>query len=204
MIGGNHMDNDQQAQPISDNNEEHLVTKEQEDLRVSDKEAVFNKTDRHEKEKYVSVAGFWMRFWAYLIDLLMIGSVMRLLINPVFRIFDIPLGDTAFFSTITITHAVVFYLYFVLMTKLMGQTVGKMIFGLKVVSLKEEKLTWGTVIFRELFGRYISSTFFNLLYIVVAFVPKKQGIHDLLADTTVIHERSSQQIALKRQMQPAT
>lgn len=198
------MDNDQQTQPFSENTEEHLITKEQAAILANDKEAAFNETKEQKEEKYVPVAGFWMRFWAYLIDLLMIGSVMRLVINPTFRILDIPLGDAAFFSPITIAHAVAFYLYFVLMTKLMGQTVGKMIFGLKVVSLKEEKLTWSTVIFRELFGRYISSTFFNLLYIVVAFVPKKQGIHDLLADTTVIHERPNKQIALKQQMQPAT
>ncbi|MDQ0178455.1 RDD family protein [Bacillus chungangensis] len=177
----------------------HLFNeKEQVPLRPNDQKEALKVHDEFKEEKYVDLAGFWMRFWAYLIDLLTIGSIVRLLIKPILGTFDIPLGDTVFFSPITITHAVVFYLYFILMTKLTGQTVGKIIFGLKVVSLKKEKLTWGTVIFRELFGRYISSTFFNLLYIIVAFVPKKQGIHDSFADTIVIHERSSQQIAFTR------
>ena len=43
--------------------------------------------------------------------------------------------------------------------------------------------------FREWIGRFISGTII-ILYVVVGFLPKKQGIHDLFADTTVIHERS--------------
>ncbi len=68
-----------------------------------------------------------------------------------------------------------------------------MVFGLKVISLKEEKLTWGTVLFRELIGRYItfSTGILHLLYILVAFLPKKQGVHDLIADTVVIREKTN-------------
>lgn len=132
-------------------------------------------------------AGFWTRFWAYLLDLIVIGSINRLIINPVFRALDIPLLEEGVFSPMTIATAVVFYLYFVLMTKYLGQTLGKMVFGLKVVELDGTSLTWGTVIFREWIGRFISATIF-VLYIVVAFTNKKQGLHDLFADTTVIYE----------------
>jgi uncharacterized RDD family membrane protein YckC len=132
-------------------------------------------------------AGFWTRFWAYLLDLIVIGSINRLIINPVFRALDIPLLEEGIFSPMTIATAVVFYLYFVLMTKYLGQTLGKMVFGLKVVELDGTSLTWGTVIFREWIGRFISATIF-VLYVVVAFTNKKQGLHDLFADTTVIYE----------------
>jgi uncharacterized RDD family membrane protein YckC len=74
------------------------------------------------------------------------------------------------------------------MTKYFGQTLGKMVFGLKVVSLKDSTLTWPVVLFREVVGRYISKTVFLLGYLLVAFLPKKQGAHDYYADTTVIHE----------------
>lgn len=83
---------------------------------------------------------------------------------------------------------IIFYGYFVLMTKYFGQTLGKMVFGLKVVSLKDSTLTWPVVLFREGIGRYISKTVFLLGYLLVAFLPKKQGAHDYYADTTVIHE----------------
>jgi uncharacterized RDD family membrane protein YckC len=56
------------------------------------------------------------------------------------------------------------------------------------LSSKEETLNWGTVLFRELIGRYISKTIW-IGYIIVAFTPKKQGLHDIFADTQVIHEK---------------
>jgi uncharacterized RDD family membrane protein YckC len=132
-------------------------------------------------------AGFWMRFWAYLLDLIVIGSVNRMIINPVFRASDVSLVEDGIFSPMAIATAVVFYLYFVLMTKFYGQTLGKMVFGLKVVELSGKSLSWGTVIFREWIGRFISATVI-VLYIVVAFTQKKQGLHDLFADTSVIYE----------------
>ncbi|MDQ0272106.1 RDD family protein [Cytobacillus purgationiresistens] len=133
-------------------------------------------------------AGFWMRVWAYLLDIVVIGSIDRIIINPIFRALDIPLHEMSPFAPITIATALTFYLYFVLMTKFLGQTIGKMAFGLKVIDLKGEKLSWSTVIFREWIGRFISGSIM-VFYIVTAFHPKKQGIHDLFADTTVIHER---------------
>jgi uncharacterized RDD family membrane protein YckC len=117
-----------------------------------------------EKQKTIDYnhlqAGFWIRFWAYLIDLLVIGSVNRIVIYPLF----------------------------VLMTKYFNQTLGKMIFGIKVISIKEETISWGTILFRELIGRYISKTIW-IGYIIVAFTPKKQGLHDIFSDTQVIHEK---------------
>ncbi|PAE24189.1 RDD family protein [Bacillus sp. 7894-2] len=138
-------------------------------------------------------AGFWMRFWAYLLDLVVVGSVDRILINPIFRALDIPLHESSLFAPISIATAITFYAYFVLMTKFFGQTLGKMVFGLKVVDLKGEKLTWGTILFREWIGRFISVSIF-IGYIIVAFLPKKQGLHDLFADTSVVHEGQNEQV----------
>ena len=74
------------------------------------------------------------------------------------------------------------------MTKLCNQTVGKMIFGIRVISKDGAKLKWSTVLFREWIGRIISVIPFNIPYLVVAFTPRKQAIHDFIADTLVIHE----------------
>jgi uncharacterized RDD family membrane protein YckC len=135
----------------------------------------------------VRFAGFWMRFWAYLLDLIVIGSIDRLLINPIFRFLDIPLTEFNLLAPISIATAITFYAYFVLMTRFFSQTLGKMAFGLKVIDLNGQKLTWGTIIFREWIGRFISATIW-VGYLVVAFLPKKQGLHDIFTDTTVIHE----------------
>ena len=84
-------------------------------------------------------AGFWMRFWAYLLDIIIIGSIDRILVYPIFRLFDWPLGSVGMFAPVSIITAIIFYAYFVLMTKYLGQTLGKMVFGLKVISLTGTK-----------------------------------------------------------------
>ncbi|MCJ7839717.1 RDD family protein [Lederbergia sp. NSJ-179] len=133
-------------------------------------------------------AGFWMRFWAYLLDLVIIFSLNGILIKPVFRGFGISLADTGILSAYGIASGIVFYAYFILMTRYFQQTIGKMVFGLRVVPLKGDRLSWATIIFREGIGRYISATI-TILYAIVAFTPKKQGLHDIFADTSVVHER---------------
>ena len=135
-------------------------------------------------------AGFWMRFWAYLIDLIVIGSLSRLFINPIFRLLDISMADTGFLSPYVIVDSIVFFGYFVLTTKFLTQTLGKMIMGLRVVTLNGEPLDWKTLIFREWIGRYISAVMM-LGYIVIAFNPKKQGFHDMFSDTVVVLEERS-------------
>ncbi|WP_342525094.1 RDD family protein [Chryseomicrobium sp. FSL W7-1435] len=133
-------------------------------------------------------AGFWIRFWAYLFDLLIIASVGWLIVKPLFRLFNIDLQATIWYAPITILSAIIFYGYFTLMTYFFRQTLGKMIFGIRVHSLAGEKPDFFTVLFRETIGRILSVIPFNLPYIIVGFTPKKQAIHDFIADTVVVHE----------------
>lgn len=144
-------------------------------------------TEKNEKP-VLPYAGFWMRFWAYLADIIIVGSINRIIVHPVFKALDDSSSDQGWFSPEAISTAIIFYLYFTLMTKYFKQTLGKMIFGLKVVSLKEEKLTWGTILFREFIGRFISKTTV-IGYLIVGLIPKKQGLHDIFADTTVILDK---------------
>ncbi len=133
-------------------------------------------------------AGFWIRFWAYIADLLILSSIGMLLIKPIFRLFSWEIGNSVWYAPFTLLTAFIFYLYFILMTKLFSQTVGKMIFGIRVIAKDGTKLSWGMVIFREWIGRLISIIPLNLPYLVVAFTPKNQAIHDFIADTLVIYE----------------
>lgn len=133
-------------------------------------------------------AGFWIRFWAYTADILILASIGMLIIKPVFRLFSLELNNPVWYAPFSLITALLFYSYFVLMTKYCSQTVGKMIFGIRVVSKNGAKLSWGTVIFREWIGRLISIIPLNLPYLAVAFTPKKQAVHDIIADTLVVHE----------------
>ncbi|MDI2586137.1 RDD family protein [Psychrobacillus sp. NEAU-3TGS] len=147
-------------------------------------QAVVNRTEQYEHK----AAGFWIRFWAYTVDILILSSVGMLIIKPVFRLFSLELNDPVWYAPFSLITAFLFYAYFVLMTKFCSQTVGKMIFGIRVISKNGVKLTWSTVIFREWIGRLISTIPLSLPYIAVAFTPKKQAIHDFIADTLVVHE----------------
>ncbi|WP_318248008.1 RDD family protein [Planococcus wigleyi] len=134
-------------------------------------------------------AGFWVRFWAYLIDLLIITALTSILIKPAFALMGLETTETSWYAPFAIMSAIVFYGYFVLMTKFFRQTVGKMIMGIRVVSLKSNHLSWTTLLFREWIGRFLSVTIWPL-YWIVGFTPLKQGVHDFIADTTVVHEES--------------
>jgi len=140
------------------------------------------------KNYALKTAGFWIRFWAFLLDGFVITAVGGILVNPIFYLMDWSLSETVWYAPISIISAIFYYSYFVLMTKFFGQTLGKMIFGLRVISLKHEKLTWSDVLFRDWIGRIINSIFMPL-YILVGILPNNQGLHDYFADTTVVHEK---------------
>lgn len=136
----------------------------------------------------LKTAGFWIRFWAFLLDGFIISAVGGILVNPIFYLMDWSLSDTVWYAPISIITAILYYSYFVLMTKFFGQTLGKMVFGLRVISLKHDKLTWSDVLFRDWIGRIINNVFIPL-YILVVILPENQGLHDYFADTTVVHEK---------------
>ncbi|RSK29406.1 RDD family protein [Bacillus sp. HMF5848] len=148
------------------------------------------------KDDRFECAGFWIRFWAYIVDLIVIGSIQRLLVIPILRAVDIPTVSDHIFAASTVAGAFVFYGYFIIMTKVFKQTIGKMIFGLRVVQIKGESISWATAIFRECVGRFIAKTVLLIGYLMVGFMPQKQGLHDVFADTTVIHEPRSKTLVI--------
>lgn len=141
------------------------------------------------------LAGFWTRFWAYSIDLIVIYAIAGLFIKPVFRVIDIPVSNPSFllFTPYKITILIVLLIYFTLMTKYFQQTIGKIVLGIKVVSKTGTNLSWVTLIFREVIGRFVSKTLI-LPYLLVVFMPRKEALHDIFADTYVVHEDTYEKI----------
>lgn len=133
-------------------------------------------------------AGFWMRFWAYIIDLLVVSSINGILLTPFKFINDGEVVHVGFWTLTGIIATITFYLYFLLMTKKFGQTLGKMILGIKVIREDNQPLQWSDLFFREVIGRFIHRvfSFLAVLYIVVAFTKEKQGIHDMIGNTRVV------------------
>lgn len=137
----------------------------------------------------LKTAGFWMRFWAFLLDSLVISAIVGIAIQPLFSVMNWDLVGKTWYAPITILSGLIFYAYFVLMTKFFKQTLGKMVFGMKVEKDNGEALDWMTVLFREGVGRFINGTLLYLPYIIVAFAPNNKSAADYIADTVVVHER---------------
>ncbi|HHW61749.1 MAG TPA: RDD family protein [Syntrophomonadaceae bacterium] len=139
------------------------------------------------------VAGFWIRFGAFLIDLAVIamsGKILLIVIWPA------GLESNMVQSFITINA---FFVgawgaaYLIIMTALWGQTLGKMLLGLRVIQTDGNRPSWQTAVVRELIGRPLSQLFgSNLGYIICAFHPRKQAVHDLISDTYVVYETEPQ------------
>lgn len=148
-----------------------------------------NLTQPTEKNSYEEkTAGFWMRFWAFSFDTLIVSAIVGILVNPIFHLFNWSLSESNWYAPMTIVSGLIYYIYFGITTKFWQQTIGKMIFGLKVKTVNGEKLDWMTLLFREVIGRFINNTI-PILYILAAFMPKNQSIQDIVADTVVVHEK---------------
>lgn len=143
--------------------------------------------------------GFGLRFCAFIIDLLIIFGIESLILKPIYHFTNIDSMKLwiDYFSVGHLLNALVFYLYFVLLTKYFKQTLGKMICNIRVERLDRQRLTWPDVLIREWIGRIISGVFMNLPYLVVIFTNKHRGIHDYFADTVVIKNKLDKLFYLK-------
>lgn len=125
-------------------------------------------------------AGFWVRVWALLIDLILVGIVAA----PFRHVINM----TQFGGNVSIDSPgmlPLLALYGALMWKLRGTTVGGIIFGLKVVRIDDRPIDWATAIVRAL-GCFLSLLVFGLGFIWVAFDQEKQSWHDKIAGTVVV------------------
>ena len=69
-----------------------------------------------------------------------------------------------------------------------GQTIGKMLMGIRVVKLSGEPLQAGDAILRYL-GTYLNSAVFMLGWLWATWDENRQGWHDKLANTIVVKAR---------------
>jgi uncharacterized RDD family membrane protein YckC len=137
----------------------------------------------------VQYAGFWVRFAATIIDTILFVLItlpaLSFYYGPdywfaesmVLGMFDVVMNY--------VFPAVVVFLFWYYKSA----TPGKMMLGLKVISLGDrQELSVGQIIGRY-FGYYLSSLILCVGFIMVAFSDRKQGLHDRLANTTVVKTR---------------
>ncbi|MBI2847084.1 MAG: RDD family protein [Chloroflexi bacterium] len=131
-----------------------------------------------------SPAGFWVRFWAYSIDQLVLTIVGVGLI--------LAFSDASVGEILTETSWVDFWIsivievaYFTVAVGTWGKTVGKAMLGLKITRVDGSGLTYARS-FARYFAYYLSLLPIGLGFIAIALSPKKRGFHDFACDTKVI------------------
>ncbi len=141
-------------------------------------------------------AGFWQRFMAYIIDLIVVASITGLFNTATLNYLNVGI-KLSLIGEFTLSFIIVSFTYFILMTYFFSQTLGKVIMKIKVETNKGEKLSWSDVIYREGVGRILTTVLFYIPYLLVGILPKKKGLHDYIADTVVVKEDFSK---LRKQM----
>jgi len=157
--------------------------------------------------------GFWIRLVAYLVDSIILSVVLGGIFY--FVMFDdliasyttmaqmqmgnFPSDDpaymqqfmaetTAMYQKLMMWYAgltILGLLYLIVPTAISGQTLGKKVCGIRVVS-ERERVGFLRAILRETVGKWISGMILGIGFLMVAFHKEKRGLHDLIAGTWVV------------------
>lgn len=138
-------------------------------------------------------AGFFVRLTAFLVDMIIVNAALLVIRIPMWILSlnspdNVLVRDFIFqYSIADIVCYLLTVLYFTLLTYYTGATLGKKLFQLRVVSTEDRKMTFFEVLYRESIGRFLSGVIMNLGYLLILAQKEHRGIHDLLADTSVIY-----------------
>lgn len=145
----------------------------------------------------VRYGGFWARVAAAVIDSIVLGAVGGLLIWASLSAAGETTGstpeETAMLAvSMQFVGALAVWLYDALMESSSKQaTLGKMALGLRVTDLHGNRIGFGKATGRH-FGKYVSSLILGIGFLMVAWTPQKQGLHDQMAGTLVLKGRRSE------------
>lgn len=131
-------------------------------------------------------AGFWLRFWATILDSLVLLAISYLLFDPLRKIMGV---EKDMYSLVDLLDTIAGFVYYIVLTVKYGQTLGKMVAGIEVIHQEGEELTWGKVMYREIIGKIVSCLGLFIGYLAVAFDSKKRAWHDRMAKTYVVKRR---------------
>lgn len=138
----------------------------------------------------VGVVGIGRRSVAYVIDSLLLSVVGACAGFGVGSVIGVSIGNTNDATNLaTLTGyclgIVLNTFYYVAFWAATGQTIGKMVMGIKVVSTDGTPITWAQGIVRYI-GYIIGSIVLLLGFAWIAFDDKRQGWHDKMAKTVVV------------------
>jgi uncharacterized RDD family membrane protein YckC len=131
-------------------------------------------------------AGFWIRFVAHLIDIILLTITTSLVNVAIFGVENLADPDSSNVSGFL--NLVIFIFYYSLMHSSSVQaTLGKMAVGIKVVDTDGGQISLPKGIGRY-FSKLVSALILLIGFIIAGFDSKKQALHDKITGTYVIYE----------------
>ena len=133
----------------------------------------------------VGYAGFWRRLLAYVIDATLLAGVEVAMARSITVLTP---NDFQALANVAPVSAALWWAYFVVMESSPAQgTLGKLALSLRVTDTHGDPITFRRAAFRNLF-KTLSSLFVLAGWVMAAFTPRKQALHDLLAGTLVLRQ----------------
>src|SRR5437773_1112513 len=143
----------------------------------------------------MTYGGFWIRFAAKMIDVLLfiilsVPFIIWMVVvalkrgagqPPTFIQFGLQIGTQLAFALVSVAYTTFFHGKY-------GATLGKMACGLKVVTPEGGRVTYARALGRG-FAELVSGWICDIGYIIAAFDGQKRALHDHIASTRVIRVR---------------
>ena len=148
-----------------------------------------NKLPPHDHLKGLH-AGFWARFGAYLVDVILFTVGALLLIGLVTGVAAVA-SDSQDTSSMGINFVFLFFFWTYCIpfeASRMQGTPGKYFLGLAVVNSRGEKIGVGQAFGRN-YGKFLSTIILDIGFMLAGWTSYKQGLHDFMADTYVVHKK---------------
>ena len=132
-------------------------------------------------------AGFWIRCAASVLDyafMLLVGAVVVVIARLLWGGSRVE-ASLVLLAGLTAFNLLFGALYYILLHWILGQTLGKVLLGLRVVTVSGGSLSLGTSLLRWI-GYLFSLLPFLAGYVMAGVRHDKRALHDLIAGTRVI------------------
>ncbi len=140
---------------------------------------------REEGPGVAQPGGFWRRFLALAVDFAVVSVLWALggLVGAPLAGHDLPARAFAYTNLLVVPGV-----YFVLAHGTGGRTLGKLVFGVRVVGAGGEAIGYPRALARYA-GSWVSLLLLGAGYLMVALRGDKRALHDLVAGTRVVRVR---------------
>ena len=137
-------------------------------------------------------APFLLRCGAFLIDYILLVSVpvISLLIGRTFEYDGAKLLNSEISSAGWLITILLIITDFVIFPMFSGQTIGKMLTGLRVVSADGRAASFSRLLVRHLIGYPLTALTGGIGFLLAVFTSRGRALHDYLSGTVVVYGRN--------------